>query len=222
MKEQIPKYFLYKMKYAKPYQFMQMNNFILMKPQDQVLYKLPDGSVVYGGDVEVIITDYSSDYSTYFPEWYNPKTKVWTECCPESGKDWLFAKSNIDYSLHDKKFESICYDSDDGYIQFDLIKWLHKNISPTFQINEDFYYYGHVFIGESCYDLSRCLEGYGEVKNSVELVVVCSKDNDVYNITQNLLRFFEKKKLPDNCKSVFNKIKDGQLTLEDFVVWVKG
>lgn len=218
---QIPKYFLYKIKYAKPHQFMQVNNFILMRTEEKVLYKLPNDEEVYGSDQEIVITDYSADLPTYMPKWYNPKTREWVDCITKEEKDWLVSRSNLEYDLRFKEFESICYDSDNGYIQFDVLGWLHKNISPAFYVNEDFYYYGHVFIGETCYDLSRIIEDDASVKSSKELVLVCRREGNTYNITEELKRYFAKKKPPIDVDTIFNKVKNGEMTLQEFQNWVR-
>lgn len=198
---------------------MQVGNFILMCTQENVLYKLPNGTEVYGDDEKVLIIDTDDESPTFMPEKWNPKTKEWVKCQAKEEKDWLFARSNLEYDLRDKEFESICYDSTDGYIQFDVLGWLHKHISPTFTADEDFYYYGFVFIGEKCYDLSRIIEDVS-VKSSRELVLVCHREGQVYNITEELKRFFSKKKLPADVDEVYAKVKGSEMSLEEFKLWV--
>ena len=218
--ERIPDYFMDKMKYAKPHQFMQVGRFILMRTHEYLLYKLPDDQEVYGGDEQVLITDYEGDLPTYLPKYYNPKTKEWVVCQAAKESDWIFSSSNLE---HESKgdFTKICYDSDRGFIEFDVLGWLHKNISTVFSLDEDFYYYGAVKFGETEYEVQRCFDDHASVKNSKELVLVCSRRNDVYNITEDLKRYFSKRKLPTDSKDVFDKIKSGEMQLEDFVVWAR-
>lgn len=218
--ERIPDYFLDKMKYAKPHQFMQVERYILMRTHEYVLYKLPDGTEVYGDDQKVIITDYQADLPTYMPQQYNPKTKEWIPCKAKEEKDWLFSASKLSYGIGGE-FESICYDSKDGWIQFDVLGWLHKNISTVFSLDEDFYYYGAVKFGETEYIIQSRFDEYASVKNSKELVLVCNRDNAVYNIQEELKRYFSKRKLPTDTKDIYEKIKTGEMSLEDFQNWTR-
>lgn len=218
--ERIPDYFINKMKYSKPHQFMQVGRYILMRTHEYLLYRLPDGTEVYGGDEKVLITDYESELPTFLPEYYNPKTKGWVGCQAAKESDWLFSSSNIEYESK-SEFTKTCYDSTDGFIEFDILTWLHKNISTVFSLDEDFYYYGAVKFGETEYEVQRCFDEYGSVKNSKELVIVCKRRNDVYNITEDLKRYFSKRKLPTDSREVFDKIKSGEMQLEEFMIWAR-
>lgn len=200
---------------------MQVDDNYIFTTEPNTLYLLPNGDEVYGGDQNVVVVQDIHNVG-WDVKYHNPKTKEWCRLYGETEKDWLFSNSNISRDVSEKDFTKICYDSDDGWIEFDILSWLHKNISTSLTVDEDFYYDHVVKFGETEYNLNRSLEDYGTVKSYKEFSVICKLRNDVHVITEDLKRYFSKKKLPVAVNEVYNSIKDGSMSLQDFENWVRG
>lgn len=216
----IPKYFLHKMKWEKPHKFMQVEDNFIFTTEKNTLYRLPSRDEVYGGDKSVVIVE-DADNVGWNVEYLNPKTKEWCTLKGEDEKSWIFSCSKLSYNTTNE-FTEIEYESDYGYIKFDILAWLHKCISTAFSLDEDFYYYKVVKFGEVEYNLDRSIGNNASVKSHNQLHLVCERDGDVYNITEELKRYFSKRKLPTATKEIYENIKTGSMSLGEFEIWVRG
>lgn len=214
----IPKYFIEKIKREQPHKWMQVDQTLLLSTHPYVLYKLPDGREVYGNDEKYLVIE-PNDQS-WNVNYFNPLKKEWVYLGSEE-KDWVFCSSDLKRDCY-YEFTDIEYTSTNGYIKFDIAQWLHKYISKTLALDEDFYYYGVVKFGAKEFELQRHFEDYATVESSKKLYLVFKKENDVYNVTESLKRYFSKKKMPEDVESIYLKIQNNEMTLEDFELWVRG
>ena len=214
----IPQYFINKIKNEKPHKWMQVDKTLLLSTHPYVLYQLPNGKEVYGGNEKYLVIEPSE--SSWAVNYFNPQTKEF-EYLISDDKDWVFCSGDLKRDCR-QEFTEIEYTSSAGYIKFDIIQWLHKYVSKGLTIDEDFYFYGVVKFGNKEFELQRRFEDYARVEGSKQLYLVFKRENDVYNVTEELKRYFAKKKMPDDIESIYSKIKNGEMTIEDFELWVRG
>lgn len=214
----IPKYFISKIKNENPHKWMQVNQTCLLSTHPYVLYQLPDGSEVYGGNEKYLVIEPSE--GSWAVNFFNPQTKEF-EYLKSDEKDWLFCSSNLKSDCH-YEFTEVEYKSSYGYIKFDIAQWLHKYVSKALTVDEDFYFYGVVKFGNKEFELQRKFEDYARVEGSKQLYLVFRRENDVYNVTEELKRYFAKKKMPDDIELIYSKIQNKEMTLEDFELWMRG
>jgi len=214
----IPEYFINKIKNEKPHKWMQVNQTLLMSTHPYVLYQLPDGTEVYGNSEKHLVIEPND--KSWTVNFFNPKTKEFEYLTSEE-KDWVFCSSDLTRDCH-YEFTEVEYTSTNGYIKFDIAQWLHKHVSKTLTLDEDFYFYGVVKLGNKEFELQRYFENYASVEGRKQLYLVFKRENDVYNVTEELKRYFAKKKMPDDIEIVYSKIQKNEMTIEDFELWVRG
>lgn len=108
----IPKYFINKIKNEKPHRWMQVDKTLLLSTHSYVLYQLPDGREVYGGNDKYLVIE--PNEGNWPVNYFNPLTKQFEYLTSEE-KDWVFSSSDLKRDCN-QEFTEVEYTSSNGYI----------------------------------------------------------------------------------------------------------
>lgn len=213
----IPYYFVNKIEQQVPHKFGQVNDVVMMKTHPYLLYRLPNGETVYGGDASHLKTKpHGGSWAILL---WNPKEQVWEQGLGRDDKDWVFSQTKLDRYTKEE-FLKIEFDLTCGWLSFNILGWLHKNVSDLCILDDFFSYEYKVKILEKVFDLTDEIgHTIRQVKNGS---IIFDREDDFYSCRNRLEDYFRGVKIPTESSKVYDKIQSGDLTKEDFLKWIRG